>query len=90
MTEPEEKIPITIRLTKTVHEALVKYKKLTGMSVSSQIYASVSAWLFLKGLLTLEDVDSDYKNNKKKIVTQPAPQEIMGCSNDSCEVDYSQ
>ena len=73
MTEPEEKIPITIRLTKTVHEALVKYKKLTGMSVSSQIYASVSAWLFLKGLLTLEDVDSDYKNNKKKVVTQPAP-----------------
>ena len=90
MTEPEEKIPITIRLTKTVHEALVKYKKLTGMSVSSQIYASVSAWLFLKGLLTLEDVDSDYKNNKKKVFTQPAPLEIMVCSNDSCEVDYSQ
>ena len=85
MSEKEEKIPITIRLTPKVHNALSKYKKLSGMSVSSQIYASVSAWLFLKGLLTLEDVDSDYKNNKKKVVTQPAPLEIMGCSNDSCE-----
>ena len=64
MTEKEEKVPITIRLTKKVHEAMVKYKKLSGMSVSSQIYASVSVWLFQKRLLTLEDVDEKYKNNK--------------------------
>ena len=86
MSEKEEKIPITIRLTKTVHEALIKYKKLTGMSVSSQIYASVSAWLFLKGLLTLEDVDSDYKNNKKKTVTEPLPEGVKYCDGDSCEI----
>ena len=85
MSEKEEKIPVTIRLTLKVHEALVKYKKLTGMSVSSQIYASIASWLFQKRLLDLEDVDENFKKNKNKVVTQPAPLEIMGCSNDSCE-----
>ena len=56
MSEKEEKVKVTIGFTKTVHNALVKYKKLTGMSVSSQIYASVAAWLFIKKLLSLDDL----------------------------------
>lgn len=57
MPEKEEKVAITIRFTKTVHEALTKYKKLTGMSINSQVYASVAAWLFLKRLLTLDEAN---------------------------------
>lgn len=59
MSEKEEKVAITVRFNKNVHDALVKYKKLTGMSVSSQIYAGVASWLFTKKLLTLDEANGN-------------------------------
>lgn len=85
MTEKEEKVPVTIRFTKTVHDALVKYKKLTGMSISSQVYASVSAWLFIKRLLTLDEANGT-KKKKEKIKTQPIPEALKFCDGDSCTI----
>lgn len=52
-----EKVAITIRLNKNIHEALVRYKKLTGLSINSQIYSAVASWLFHKKLLTLDEAN---------------------------------
>lgn len=54
---PEERVPITIRLTKTVHNAMKRYKTLSGMSINSQVYAAVSAWLFTKKLISLDEAN---------------------------------
>lgn len=52
-----EKVALTIRLNKNIHDALVLYKKKTGLSVSSQIYTAIAAFLFQKKLLTLDEVN---------------------------------
>ena len=57
---PEEKVSVLIKLNKNIHEALVYYKSMTGLSVSSQIYSAIAEWLYKKELIT-------YKGKKKYV-----------------------
>lgn len=59
----EEKVAITIRLNKNIHAALKAYKKLTGLSINSQVYSAVAAWLFTKKLISLDTTNERTANN---------------------------
>lgn len=55
----EEKVSVLINLNKNIHETLVYYKSITGLSVSSQIYSAIAEWLYKKELL-------NYKGERKQ------------------------
>lgn len=81
MTDKHE---ILLRLPIDIFKILEDYKKMTGVSITNQIYEAVAWRLITKGLISLDEFRE--KETKKEEPIQQVPESIKYCDGDRCEI----
>lgn len=88
----DDKYEFLLRLPTYLHEVLVKYKEITGISVTSQIIDCIYRQMILRGFITVADIRNGIEFPKKEIqkqeiISQSMPEELKFCDGDKCEFD---
>ena len=84
----DEKHELLLRLPEYIHKILVRYKKLSGVSITNYIYKAIMREMIMDGLVSLETIKNNNvnKKEKKQVVVQPIPEELKFCNGDSCGI----